>query len=158
MTDDTKHVNMAHARMPHQRDTMAQIVRDGVCPFCREHLETYHTKPILHETEHWVLTENFAPYEGARVHLLLVAKQHCTLPAELAPAAWLDLQTVLEYVRTTYDMPGATFVMRWGDTDYTGASVSHLHAQLVHGYDRKQGGKPILTALGYQSTDDTSQP
>jgi len=157
MSKDTEHVNLAHARAKHQRETMERIIRDGVCPFCRENFEKYHTKPILHETDHWVLTDNFAPYEGAKVHLLLVAKQHCTLPGELAQEAWLDLQSMLEYIRRTYEMPGATVVMRWGDTNFTAASVAHLHAQLVHGSNRKEGGEPILTALGYQPSDEPTR-
>ncbi len=152
---NTTHVNLAHARKEHQRETMERIVRDGVCPFCRKHFERYHTKPILHETKHWLVTENFAPYEGARIHLLLVAQQHCTLPEELGSEAWANLQDVLAWIRTEFELAGGTLLMRWGDTEYTGATVTHLHAQLIVGAARNEGGEPILTALGYSRAKPT---
>jgi galactose-1-phosphate uridylyltransferase len=148
-----EHVNLAHAREPHQRATMERIVQDGVCPFCREHLGTYHTKPILRETAHWLVTENFAPYSGARCHLLFISATHATAPWELSDAAWTDLRQALAWVRETFELPGGTFLMRWGDTDYTGSSVTHLHAQLVSGAPRAEGREPILTALGYKGSD-----
>ena len=53
-------------------------------------------------------------------------------------------------IREKENFLGGTIVMRWGDTERTGATVTHLHAQLVVGASREEGGKPILTALGYQ--------
>jgi diadenosine tetraphosphate (Ap4A) HIT family hydrolase len=156
MSDDTTHVNMAHARVEHQRETMEQIQEDDTCPFCREHLMKYHTKPLLYESEHWILTENFAPYEGTKHHYLLIAQKHCEGFWELSPEAKVDLFDVLDRVRKDDKMKGGTLVMRWGDTDHTGASVTHLHAQLVVGASRKEGGEPILTALGYKVPDATS--
>ncbi len=160
MNDDkhmpNEHVNLAHAREIHQKQTMERIVRDGVCPFCREHLETYHTKPILAEDEHWVLTENFAPYKGARHHFLLVAKHHCIGFWELTNEAKLAFFLMLDKAREIAQATGGALIMRWGDTDYTGASVSHLHAQLVIGVSRNEGNVPILTSLGYQVPQPTA--
>jgi diadenosine tetraphosphate (Ap4A) HIT family hydrolase len=137
---------------------MERIVQDGVCPFCREHLETYHTKPIIAEDEHWVLTTNFAPYEGARHHFLLIAKQHCVGFWELSPPAVLSFFAMLNQARVAAAAPGGALIMRWGDTEYTGASVAHLHAQLVIGAPREEGGEPILTSLGYKSPPSATPP
>lgn len=39
--------------------------------------------------------------------------------------------------------------MRFGDTDYTGGTVEHLHAQLVSGGKRGKDKEPLITYLGY---------
>ncbi len=151
------HVNLAHAREAHQRETMTRIVKDGVCPFCEQHLAKYHTRPILHETNYWLVTENFAPYQGTACHMLFISKTHASDPWQLTADAWSDLREATRWVRETYDLQGGTLLMRWGDTDYTGSSVSHLHAQLVSGAPRTAGGEQILTALGYQ-VPNASEP
>jgi diadenosine tetraphosphate (Ap4A) HIT family hydrolase len=148
--NDKEHVNLDHARVPHQIETMQRIVADNKCPFCRENLLQYHTKPILHESEHWILTENFAPYEGTKHHFLLIAQKHCVGFWELSKEAQVDFFDVLDMVRKEHDLQGGTIIMRWGDTERTSASVTHLHAQLVIGATREEGGDKILTALGYK--------
>jgi diadenosine tetraphosphate (Ap4A) HIT family hydrolase len=137
---------------------MEQIIKDGVCPFCREHFEQYHTKPILAEDAHWVLTENFAPYEGSTHHFLLVAKVHVTGFWELSPEAQVAFFAMLEQARQRADTPGGTVLMRWGDTDFTGASVRHLHAQMVFGVTRSESSGPILTSLGYKKPTADGNP
>ena len=144
------HVNLSHTREEHQREVMLRIEQDGVCPFCRENLERYHTKPILFENEGWIVTENFAPYTGSVHHFLLVAREHCTSPMELSENAWVLLRITLSKLKDMYGLEGGTFLMRWGDTERTGASVAHLHAQLVVGVPRTESEMPILTSLGYQ--------
>jgi len=151
--NDKTHVNLEHARQDHQRAVMEQIVKDDKCPFCRENFETYHTEEIVLETDHWILTWNFSPYEGTAQHFLLVAKQHCMLPEELSVEAWADLQRVLAFVRKEYDIPGSTFLMRSGNTDYTGATVTHLHGQLIVGGEKTKDSEPILTLIGYKVRD-----
>ena len=146
-----KYVNPAHAREEFQMQVMERIMQDDRCPFCREHLMEYHTEPIILETEHWILTKNFAPYKGADIHLLLITKQHCTGFWELSDEAKVDLFSVLESARTQNHMPGGTLVMRWGDTEYTRASVVHLHAHLIVGTDRSHGTGDIPISLGYQA-------
>jgi hypothetical protein len=47
--NDKAFVNLDHARKEHQIAVMKRIVEDGTCPFCKENLMQYHTKPILFE-------------------------------------------------------------------------------------------------------------
>lgn len=148
--NDKEHVNLDHARLKHQIETMQRIVADGKCPFCMENLMEYHTNPILFESEHWVLTENFAPYDGVKKHYLLISKKHCVGFWELSPQAQINLFEIFDTVRKDDAMQGGTIVMRWGDTEYNSATVTHLHAQLIFGASREEGGEKILTALGYK--------
>lgn len=148
--DEKKHVNLDHARVAHQIEIMKRIIADDKCPFCLENLMQYHTKPILSESKHWILTENFAPYEGTKKHYLLITKKHCVGFWELPQEAQIDLFAIFNDIRKKDTMQGGTIVMRWGDTEYNSATVTHLHAQLIFGAHRKEGGEKILTALGYK--------
>lgn len=144
-------VNLSHARTPFQRAIMKKIVRDKVCPFCMEHFLKYHTKPIIKEGRFWVLTENFEPYKGSKHHLLAVSKKHAQHFEKLSPAAHAELFKLFGDEARKRKILGGAIFMRFGDTDYTGGTVEHLHAQLVSGGKRGKGKKPLFTYLGYST-------
>lgn len=139
------HINLDSVRDVEQQRVMERIRQDGVCPFCREHFEKYHSKPILFETAHWITTENAWPYENAIKHFLLVAKTHITKPSDLSPDAWLDLQRCLRWLENEKQIDHGTLLMRFGNTKNTGGSVTHLHAQLVVAESPE---KPVRTRIG----------
>lgn len=142
-------VNLSHARTSFQRTVMKQILRDKVCPFCMEHFLKYHTKPIIRKGRYWILTENFEPYKGARHHLLAVSKEHVRHFEELSPAAQTELFKLFADEARKRRILGGTLFMRFGDTNYTGGTVEHLHAQLVIGGKRGKRKKPLITYIGY---------
>ena len=146
-----KTVNLSHARTKFQRDVMKRIKKDNVCPFCTKNFLTYHTKPIIKESTYWILTENFQPYAGSRVHLLAVSKKHITRFEKLSPAAQADLFSVFGTELKKRKVEGGTLLMRFGDTDYTGGTVEHLHAQLISGGKRGKGKEPLSTYIGYST-------
>jgi ATP adenylyltransferase len=143
-----KRVNVSNARSKDYADVLRKIVRDKVCPFCTEHFLTYHTKPIIKKTKHWILTENFKPYAGTKHHLLLVSKRHIEHFSELSGTAQKEMFALFDAELKKRRVRGGTLLMRFGDTDYTGASVGHLHAQLVSGVKRGKHTEPLLTAIG----------
>ena len=144
-------VNISHARTAFQRDVMKRVVRDKVCPFCTEHFLKYHTKPIIQEGRYWILTENFEPYKGSKHHLLAVAKKHVQHFSDLSPKAQTELFTLFGAEARKRNIPGGALFMRFGDTDYTGGTVEHLHAQLVSGGKHGKGKEPLITYLGYST-------
>jgi len=123
------------------------IKNDGVCPFCPENLPKYHKKPILKEGKFWLLTDNMYPYEGSKFHEVLIHKAHITTLAEVSADAWVELKTLVEEFAKEKNIQGGTFVMRFGDTAYTGASVAHLHANFVSSTGEK-GRKAIVARIG----------
>lgn len=125
-----------------------KIVRDGVCPFCPEHLTRYHKKPILAQSRWWTLTENGYPYTGAREHLLIIHRAHIEHLADITPRAWRELLLIAQGEAKKRGIDGGTFYLRFGDTAYTGASVAHLHANLISPDIRRQNRKPILARVG----------
>ncbi len=104
-------------------ETIKQIIKDGVCPFCIKHFLKYHTRPILQHGVHWIVTENMNPYNGSKHHFLFVSTRHIESPEGLTSGAFGELQKHIAWLKKKYKLPGGTFFMRFGDTRYTGASV-----------------------------------
>ena len=124
-------VNLQNARVDEQRAVMEQIEKDGVCPFCPEHLPKYHRKPILQEAKHWVVTENDWPYENTRVHLLIILKAHAEDLFGFEIQAWLELLELVQWAVQEYKITGGALGIRFGNPDMTGATVKHLHVHLI---------------------------
>ncbi|MEK7558406.1 MAG: hypothetical protein AAB507_01105 [Patescibacteria group bacterium] len=150
-------VNMRHARTEEQRRLYERIQGDRVCSFCVDFCQgkspTYHPNPVIKETEHWAFTESFPKYEGAEKHFLIVSKffdeeRHVLFP-NLPPEAWQDLGVLIEWAIEEYRLPAGGFFFRFGDTDFTGASISHFHAQLIFGGGKE--GEALRVKLGYKA-------
>jgi len=125
-------------------NVISQIAQDGVCPFCSEHLAKYHKRPIL-QKKYWILTDNMYPYKPSLRHKLIIHKEHITHINELSQEAWVELQNIVKEETLSENITGGTLIMRFGDTHFTGASVSHLHAHIVQSnpedssYDQVKG-------------------
>lgn len=140
-------VNIENARNPDQIEALKKIQEGSFCPFCsQEYMAKEHGKPILVDGKYWFATENRWPYKGARVHLLLVHKEHITNVSELSKEAWGELLLIVKELKGKVDVPGGTLLMRFGDTKYTGGTVAHLHAQLISG--NKDSSEPVLVRVG----------
>jgi len=125
---------------------LAKIEEAGICPFCEEHLPKHHGKPILFRNAHWIVTENAWPYEGTRHQFVLIAREHIESAEVLPSEAWEALGSAYRRLVSDYQLEGATLLLRTGMTEYTGASVAHLHAQLICGGPRR-GESELLRAL-----------
>jgi diadenosine tetraphosphate (Ap4A) HIT family hydrolase len=148
MSDFVNLENIAHRPTGVYSGVISQIQKDGVCPFCPESLAKYHKNPIIKEGKFWLLTNNMYPYEGAKYHALLIHKAHITKFSEISKEAWAELNEFMNYFTGENKIPGGTFIMRFGDTRYTGASVSHLHANLISPDGEDKDRKPIIARVG----------
>ncbi|MDQ5955428.1 MAG: adenylyltransferase [Patescibacteria group bacterium] len=131
------------------------ILDEGICPFCPENLFKHHTKPILFEGPHWLVTENFKPYEGTVYHFVLIPKRHMERIEELDSAEWLEVHEHYRALVAKFDLSGATILWRSGNTKLTGASVVHLHAQIIVGKLREDGTTPITGVVGFKHKGET---
>lgn len=134
MDADLNLVNPRNSRTDRQRQTMEEILKQGICPFCPENLLRFHGRLILKQTRHWVLTENQWPYENTRVHLLAIYRtRHIESIGEMEPRAGRELIRLAKWVEQSYGLPGGALAlgMRFGDTETSGATVRHLHAQIL---------------------------
>jgi diadenosine tetraphosphate (Ap4A) HIT family hydrolase len=145
-----EHVNIDNARPGVYTDVIKKIEHDKICPFCPEHLHSIHPNPI-EEKEYWIVTDNAYPYKPKKEHVLLIHKTHMSNISELSTEAWNELGTIINDEQKKRNISGGTLIMRFGETKYTGASVTHLHAHLFQSdpdnkeYDKTKG---ILTRIG----------
>jgi len=159
MTDNNKYtpeekigfLDFNHARTPEQIEVMRRIVEDGVCPFC--HFTTYHSKPIIKETDWWYVSENMSPYDGTKLHLIFVYKKHATLSSEIDPEAAKELFELIGWAEKEFAIIGGSFFVRFGKTEYTGGSVDHYHVQLIVGTAKGTDAEydKLKVKLGYKT-------
>jgi diadenosine tetraphosphate (Ap4A) HIT family hydrolase len=124
---------LGNFRHPQQLADMQALDRAGICIFCPEHLTGDPRHPVLHQTEHWIVTTNKYPYAGTRMHLLLVPRAHVEDLLDLDPAARDGYWSVLAWVKETYGLSFYCIGSRNGDGRYTGSSISHVHVHVVVG-------------------------
>ncbi len=131
-------------------EVIREIAQEGVCPFCSDNLRRYHKNPLV-EKEFWWVTDNMYPYSPTKHHRLIIYKQHISHGSEIGKEAWVELQKILQEEISQRGIAGGAFVMRFGDTHYTGGTVSHLHAHILQSdpesseYDLKKG---LLMRIG----------
>ncbi len=124
-------VDILNAREGAQKQAMEQMLQIGDCPFCSENLKKYHKAPILKEGDFWVLTTNQWPYPNTRLHFLFILKYHAETLAELDDAAMSELGKLSQWLEKEYNIEGGGLIMRFGDTQYSGGTIPHLHAQMI---------------------------
>ncbi len=120
-----RRVDVQNARTRARGDyaqALAKIEADGICPFCEAHLPKHHTKPIL--------------FRNAE---------------ELPIGAWESLGSAYRQLVAEYRIEGATLILRTGKTDFTGASVAHLHAQVISGGRREADSEFIRALVGFKA-------
>ena len=125
-----------------------QIDTDGVCPFCPKHLKKYHKKPIIKRGKYWLVTDNMYPYNGAKHHILFIHKKHIESLEDVSTPGFKELKDLIKKEVKRRRIKGATFLMRFGETSHTGASVSHLHANLISPDVKRKDRKPIMFRIG----------
>lgn len=144
-------VNLSNSKRPGD-DTYSKVIeqihQDKVCPFCPEHLATYHKNPILFEGRYWTITTNMYPYKNTKHHFLLIHTEHITDSKDILSEGWQELHKHINKLTKDYNIEGGTFLMRCGDTSHTGASVTHLHAHLAVPDKEAAQCEPILVRIG----------
>ncbi len=153
MRTDTKKmfVHVDHARGTKQKEIMQRIESDGVCPFCSENFLKYHTETIIKETNSWIVTTNFDPYQGSLFHFLFVYKpSHINSPKEMTGESRIELFELVDELCVQNKIVGGSILMRFGDGNVNGSSVEHLHAHLVVGEHKGENMEALKVKLGYK--------
>ena len=147
---------LAHTRVESQRARMEECTKLGICPFCWKNLAKWHDAPITKRGRFWAITANDHPYIGSRYHYLAIYRDHVPSISEIVPGAGSELFSMFSEFCKENRISGATILMRFGEMVYTGATVFHLHAQIVSGASReevpdlKYPDSFITSALGYK--------
>ena len=131
MADD-KVVDEHYARTDEYREQLQQIAAEGVCPFCPDNFR-WHPHPILREEGDWFITPIRENYENARLHFLLIGREHKEHFTQLSVKDLAAIRELVHWAVAEYELEdkGGAFSLRFGATEYTGASVVHLHGHLI---------------------------
>jgi ATP adenylyltransferase len=123
-------VDARNARTPEYKKVIERIAKDGNCPFCPDNFR-YHTRRILKRQGKWLITRNFNPYPSTRYHFILIGEKHKTRAKHLTTKDFAEIGQLVQWAEQTYNIQGGAIAMRFGNTRYTGATVSHMHCHLI---------------------------
>ena len=146
-------VNQASGREPEQLEAMKRIEEGGYCPFCPENLCQEHSQPILFETDHWTVTNNQWPYQGAKVHILIISKKHAERIGDLPEESGEELYRIARQLERDYDIQGGALAGRFGEPELTGASVRHLHFHFISAFPPSD---PRFSPIKFRMSGKTS--
>lgn len=124
-------VNIKNARKGEYKRVIEKIAKTGKCPFCKENFK-YHKKPIYKRKGDWFLTNNTWPYKNTKVHLIILGNKHKENFSELTKSDFESVAFLANWAVKKWKIKGGGFAMRFGDTNYTGASVSHIHFHIIY--------------------------
>lgn len=125
-----KFVNVNNARKGEYKKVIERIASTGKCPFCKENFK-YHKKPILKRKTDWLLTKASWPYKNSRCHFMILGEKHKENISELNVKDFEAISYLARWAIKKYKIKGGALAARFGNTDFTGASVSHLHFHLI---------------------------
>lgn len=109
---------------------LREIEATGECPFCQGNMK-WHSRPIIIDKKGWFATENQRPYKNAKIHILLICKKHKTEFSELTSEDLGGVLVIIKELIAKFDIQGGGLTIRFGKTQYTGATVKHLHFHLI---------------------------
>ena len=124
-------LDIDNARYPDQIATMKRSLAAGESPFLPENLAKYHGLPVLRQGKYWYVTANKWPYPHTRVHFLIIANEYWTRLEQITPEAASEAVMLAQWLRSEYQVAGGALCIRFGKTDYSGASIDHLHWQFI---------------------------
>lgn len=146
---DKEHVNVENSkRDADYSELLKKIKEEGVCPFCPDNLQKFHPNPILKESKHWKVTENAFPYDGTKHQFLLIHKKHIEFFKEISDEGWVELRQLIKWLEDNYEFQAGSLLLRFGHTKKTGASVQHIHAQIIHSDPDNSNYEPVVTRIG----------
>lgn len=125
---DAPFVDATYAKSGAYSAVLADIIKTGVCPFCRQYF-SWHPHPVLASSANWFVTRSMQPYDNAAEHYLIIAISHMEQLTDLSGADMVEVHDLATAVAG--DEGGGALLLRFGDTKWTGATVRHLHFHVV---------------------------
>jgi len=118
------------AKTKEYKKTLEKIIKTNKCPFCPDNFK-YHKKPILKKYQDWLATANSWPYKNTKHHFVLIPIKHKTNFSDLTIQDFQAVKYLVNWLNKKYKIKGGALALRFGDQNFTGATVRHLHFQLI---------------------------
>ena len=148
--------DISNTREVKQREIMEELAQTGECFLCQNVIERIAKKypgvatlPI-HEGNRWFVKHNDFPYEGAKLHVLIVPKKHTEKLEDLSVEDFTELMEMVAWVNKQFEVKGASLFIRYGNMSYTGGTLAHMHFHIMHGVAKHEECEPIKVKLGYK--------
>ena len=143
-----KVVDTRYAKSKDYKKTLETIEKITKCPFCKENFK-YHKKEILKTYKNWFITKNSWPYKNSKFHFLIIPEKHKEEFNDLKISDFKIASDLANWAIKKYKIKGGALTLRFGDTQYTGATVCHLHFHLiVPKLDKDKNAKVINFPIG----------
>ncbi|OHA63540.1 MAG: hypothetical protein A2842_01825 [Candidatus Wildermuthbacteria bacterium RIFCSPHIGHO2_01_FULL_48_25] len=123
-------VSVKNARKGEYKKVIKEIHQKGKCPFCPENF-LYHKNPILKKGKLWFLTKDSWPYKHTKHHFLIIGTKHKEKFSQLKQEDFKEVAELANFAIAKYKIQGGAVAVRFGDTNFTGASVAHLHFHII---------------------------
>jgi len=125
-----KFVHIKNARQGEYKNVIEKIAITGKCPFCKENFK-YHKKPIYKKKNGWFITNNSWPYKNTKHHLMILGYKHKENFSELTKKDLEAVAFLSNWAIKKWKIKGGGLAMRFGNPEYTGASVTHIHFHII---------------------------
>ena len=122
-----KYIDPRNVRHREQLEIMERLEAEGKDPLDPEFIN----QPIMFETDFWFVCANKFPYEEIKHQFLIVARGPVYKIEDMSPEMWDDLRKTWLRLQEGYGLPGGGLCFRFGDTFYSGASLTRLHVHLI---------------------------
>lgn len=142
MKKKTRVVNPKNSGTGEYEGVIERIASQGKCPFCPDNFR-YHKNPVLKKSEGWFITKSSWPYENSRHHLIIISEKHVEDLAGLTIEDLTAVKELADWAVRKFRIKGGALAIRFGDTDYTGATVCHLHFHLIAPQKSKTVNFPV---------------
>ena len=143
-----KVVDLKYAKSKNYKKTLETIEKTAKCPFCKENFK-YHKKKILKTYKNWFITESSWPYENAKFHFLIISEKHKEEFSDLKTSDFKIVSDLVNWAIKKYKIKGGALTLRFGDTQWTGATVCHLHFHfIVPELDKSRNAKVVNFPIG----------
>ena len=143
-----KVVDLKYAKSKDYKKTLETIEDTAKCPFCKENFR-YHKKKILKTYKKWFITESSWPYENAKFHFLIISEKHKEEFSDLKTSDFEIVSCLANWAIKKYKIKGGALTLRFGATEYTGATVCHLHFHfIVPKLDKSKNAKVVNFPIG----------
>lgn len=136
-----KFTDPRNVRDQKQLDIMMEMEEEGKDPLDPEFIE----QEILFETDFWYVSKNRFPYEEVQHHYIIISLYQVYNLADMSIEMWIDLKNIWARLIKEYNVLGGSLNYRFGDTLYSGASLTRLHCHLIM---PKKGFKTKFTIGG----------
>lgn len=124
-------LDLDNARYHDQKVVMKKIIAAGELPFLQKNITRFHPHPIEREGKYWYITKNAWPYPHTKHHYLIIAQEYWTSLSQITPEAAQELFTHAQYLQKKCAAAGGAIALRFGDSNYSGATIDHLHWQFI---------------------------